>query len=647
MTPNPADIATERSRNERYLALLRDETNVPQQTVAGPRNTIWTNTADRTRARGVQVLPLAGRVGLELEDELLGRSFYVGSEGGWYQEIDGHAVISWAAPMASLFYEGPAARNELGRHVVVLRTFDKAGLDIVGFDDDRYGSPARCTDPFDELATGLAVPAPTRSAPRPRAAPPPAPPPAATAKRPAAPARPTRAQSTSGAELRADSVVRAVIERPRTGRLGTVLGTLQEDQYRLVSWDPARPLIVQGAPGTGKTIIATHRAAFLTHPERGDAAVQRVVLVGPTPQYDDHVKDAVRALDVGRGVEIRNLAALLGDVAELKTQPMARSWGERVETDWVHARILQRAARQLAVRQRTKLESPQGPRFLVEHVLRQAGEGAVSGAPAEIVAWYRNIKTYERARNRHDCLPFLAATSVIARPQRRRQYDNVIVDEAQDVRPLEWFVLTQLAKTDTSLSLFGDMHQRRCDWSPGSWAQLAEMLEWTDEGGTPPVQNIATLYRSTRQILTFAGGLLPKSEQAADVLREGPPPRVVRARELAATIVSEAVALNDNHPEGMVAVIAPKAVDLLGIFRRSGWKRDADRPGRWTSGSAHVMLLDPDEARGLEFDGVLVVEPSAFPQNLGRVGSLYTSLTRATTSLTVVYSNPLPKGLKR
>lgn len=58
------------------------------------------------------------------------------------------------------------------------------------------------------------------------------------------------------------------------------------------------------------------------------------------------------------------------------------------------------------------------------------------------------------------------------------------------------------------------------------------------------------------------------------------------------------------------------------------------------------MVLHPNEARGLEFDGVVVVEPADFPEDLGRLGQLYTSLTRAVQELTVLHSRPLPKGMR-
>ncbi len=67
---------------------------------------------------------------------------------------------------------------------------------------------------------------------------------------------------------------------------------------------------------------------------------------------------------------------------------------------------------------------------------------------------------------------------------------------------------------------------------------------------------------------------------------------------------------------------------------------------QWTDDVLTVRVFSPQSARGLEFDGVVVVEPAAFDQNVGRDGQLYTSLTRATKELTVVHSQPLPKVLR-
>lgn len=60
-----------------------------------------------------------------------------------------------------------------------------------------------------------------------------------------------------------------------------------------------------------------------------------------------------------------------------------------------------------------------------------------------------------------------------------------------------------------------------------------------------------------------------------------------------------------------------------------------------------MTVLEPDAARGLEFDAVVVVEPADFPQNYGRLGPLYTALTRPNRELVVVHSKLLPDALRR
>ena len=67
----------------------------------------------------------------------------------------------------------------------------------------------------------------------------------------------------------------------------------------------------------------------------------------------------------------------------------------------------------------------------------------------------------------------------------------------------------------------------------------------------------------------------------------------------------------------------------------------------WQKENASIRVLPPQRARGLEFDGVVVVEPADFPENFGRQGVLYTALTRANKYLTVLHNRALPKDLKK
>ena len=119
------------------------------------------------------------------------------------------------------------------------------------------------------------------------------------------------------------------VEEPRSDRLASVLSTLQPDQYRLVSWPHDEPLMVQGHPGTGKTIVATYRAAYLVdpalHDDEGPLAGRRglrILLVGPTDAYVEHVSEIIRRLyGIGR-IRLTHLEQFLGDTTLVKGQ-----WG--------------------------------------------------------------------------------------------------------------------------------------------------------------------------------------------------------------------------------------------------------------------------------------------------------------------------------
>ena len=91
------------------------------------------------------------------------------------------------------------------------------------------------------------------------------------------------------------------------------------------------------------------------------------------------------------------------------------------------------------------------------------------------------------------------------------------------------------------------------------------------------------------------------------------------------------------------------SVDSAGLrseFLKAGWRKTAVRYFLTDESGHEVFVCKPVMARGLEFDGVVIVEPGDFPENLGKQGRLYTSLTRANKELTVLYSDPLPKALK-
>ncbi|MFD2025049.1 hypothetical protein [Promicromonospora aerolata] len=190
-------------------------------------------------------------------------------------------------------------------------------------------------------------------------------------------------------------------------------------------------------------------------------------------------------------------------------------------------------------------------------------------------------------------------------------------------------------------TILGDLNQRRSDHTLASSRQVAAVIEY------PRVEpRLERGYRSTLPILEYAKGLLPKTERALLAFQnDGPAPAATRAgrEDLAATVRSEVDRLLSAYPEGTVAVIDVDSSRIRALFRGEGWRARQGDQRFWEKAGRQVVVMQPDEARGLEFDGVVVSEPADFPENFGRLGPLYTSLTRPNRKLAVVHSRPLPE----
>ncbi|MEZ5260721.1 MAG: hypothetical protein R2755_02860 [Acidimicrobiales bacterium] len=93
-----------------------------------------------------------------------------------------------------------------------------------------------------------------------------------------------------------EAALLAALEAPRTGRMTDIVGTIQADQDRIIR-RPARGVtIVQGGPGTGKTAVALHRAAYLLHELAGRGDLAAVLFIGPTDTFLRYVGDVVPSL---------------------------------------------------------------------------------------------------------------------------------------------------------------------------------------------------------------------------------------------------------------------------------------------------------------------------------------------------------------
>jgi DNA helicase IV len=212
--------------------------------------------------------------------------------------------------------------------------------------------------------------------------------------------------------------------------------------------------------------------------------------------------------------------------------------------------------------------------------------------------------------------------------------------------PLEWLLLDEINEAD-AWTILGDTNQRRSDHTLADWHQVLDVIAIDPE---TPIRKLKRSYRSTKPILDFANRLLPREQRKLDAFQTaGPEPTVtkVRPKEIAETTLREINRLVLAYPLGRVAVISTSPANITAALRGRGWRTSFNDSQTWEKEGAEVTVAMPDDARGLEFDAVVVVEPSEFPQNLGRKGPLYTALTRANRELSVVHAGSLPDELRR
>lgn len=518
-----------------------------------------------------------------------------------------------------------------------------------------------------------------------------------------------------------DSLLSA-LERNRTAQMRDIVATIQRDQYRLISQPLERTMVVQGGPGTGKTAVGLHRAAWLLYHYMNNLQTRGVLVVGPNRVFMQYVEQVLPSLGE-TSVDQRSIHRLhavepttLDDplVQRLKARPemadvvlraaieRVRPPVEDVDVDIDGAKFTLEKERILSLmpavdptRQpynaaRTTFRERLAPYFReryaaaasarVVYTPARAGEGTRVGAEINRVVdriWpsftapelvrqllasaerlaaasegilsdteqrllYRKpVARTEDVRWTTSDIPLIdEAEELLAGPP--PQYSHVIVDESQDLTPMELRMVRRRAK-DGSFTFLGDIAQATGIVQYPSWS---EVLGHADLDNAP-VEELVHAYRVPREIMDVALPLLPliaPDVQVPIAYRSGGDESLRFAsssRPSLAEVVAGEVAPNGS---GTSAIIAPQsylpeirtALDLAGV----GFS-DATR-GQIGEG---VELLTPRLAKGLEFDRVVLVEPAAIVyEGLDGQGQreLYVALTRATQMLTCVHSQPLP-----
>ena len=164
-------------------------------------------------------------------DSLSGEHSYIGRIGIFDAENDYESLlIDWRAPAARAFYVATAATPENTRR---RRQFHTRGRQVVDFTDEVFGRP-------------------------------------------------------SGDE-RGDAALLAAVNAPRGDGMRDIVATIQAEQDQIIRLDHQGVLVIEGGPGTGKTVVALHRVAYLLYTQRKQIERHGVLVVGPNSAFLNHI----------------------------------------------------------------------------------------------------------------------------------------------------------------------------------------------------------------------------------------------------------------------------------------------------------------------------------------------------------------------
>ncbi|MFH9614033.1 HelD family protein [Streptomyces pratensis] len=229
------------------------------------------------------------------------------------------------------------------------------------------------------------------------------------------------------------------------------------------------------------------------------------------------------------------------------------------------------------------------------------------------------------------------------------RYGHIVIDEAQDLTPLQARALRRRCAVGGSMTVLGDLAQATGPHTHLTWDLLGTLLS---DHGDWRVAELNTSYRVPAEIMEFV-------EPLARAVAPGQlyPQAVREAGEGAVrTVATEPWKLLDDTVAQMTRLAGtsdgstPRSVAVI-VPDDSSWLDEISRrldegAGLTDTGREAVSVLAAAQAKGMEYDHVLVVEPATIADR-GPAGlrQLYIALTRSTQSLTVLHTSPLPDVL--
>jgi DNA helicase IV len=529
-----------------------------------------------------------------------------------------------------------------------------------------------------------------------------------------------------------EGALMASLGRARGDTMRDIVATIQKEQDDAIRAPSAGVTEITGGPGTGKTAVALHRAAYLLYRHRRAMTGAGVLVVGPSPVFTNYISRVLPSMGED-SAELRSLGQVLDGLSATRMDDARTA---AVKGSGRMVRILRRAMRQTPpdvptemrivyrgevlrlagaelerVRRTVHRKGAQPNRSRVdaaeallealwhkaESYQADAGAGRSFRAdrnelvselgeriefhqflvrwwpvltPAGVLSWLGDRSRLAQAAGRtfdgaeldllsaswaaHPDDPSVADVALLdelrgllGEPRRRRrrggdepagrprrpvhydEYAHLVVDEAQDLSPMQWRMVGRRGRY-ASWTIVGDPLQ-------SAWPEPDEALA-AKEAALRAVRTrrqfvLRTNYRNSAEIFELAAGVLAGQTSPDDlptaVRRTGVAPEIVTVSgaDMAAAVRRAAVTLLAAVP-GTVGVITAMAA------------RDAVAADLADVDSDRLRVIGSLDAKGLEYDGVLVVAPeqlvdeAALP-DAGR-RSVYVALTRATQQLTVI-----------
>jgi DNA helicase-2/ATP-dependent DNA helicase PcrA len=448
---------------------------------------------------------------------------------------------------------------------------------------------------------------------------------------------------------------------PRADKhLPDIAALIDPEQFDLVTRPSSGFVVIRGTAGSGKTTVALHRIAYLAYADPAIDSAETLVVVF-SPALRDYVSHVLPALGVAR-VHVRTFhewaaeqrrrlfPRLPRDVREYTPAPVMRVKLHPAMETALRRQVARAPGAPTAAQAFDDWASVVTDAALLEDVFAGEAAGAPSAADVRRSVEWSRAGLDELAGGPGDAAALdeadealllrawqLRAGPLPGRGGRPVRYRHVAIDEVQDLAALEVRVLLDCLDERRSITLAGDTQQHVV--AEGGFTSWPEFLARLGLEGTS-VSTLRVSYRCTREIAEFADALLGDLREEAGpprTVRSGPPVELFRFTDHGAAVAWVADALRElatAEPLASIAILAPTA-DLAALYHRGLAAGDVPRlrlvarhdftfaPG--------VEVTEIEQAKGLEFDYVVLVEASAasFPDGPASRRRLHVGATRA------------------